>query len=92
MEGLFIVLVLAVAVGIRVWLHSVDTSRIREAAEKNNWQDVSISWSPFAPGWVFAKGERHYLVSYTDADGNKNQTYCKTSLFTGVFWRDKNID
>lgn len=86
----FFVLFAVVAVFcIRVALHHVDTRRITEAAEAKGWQGVRVDWAPFAPGWWFEKGERHYQVSYRDEEGLPAERYCKTSLMTGVFWRDR---
>ncbi len=90
MDGDIIVpLVIAVVfVGVRVFLHFKDKDRILAVAQQKGWQDITISWAPFAPGWFFEKGERHYLVSYRDRNGKRCQQYCKTSLLTGIFWRD----
>ncbi len=92
MEGGIIVLIIIIGVvGIRVAFHFVDKDRIQSASVQKGWQDVVVSWCPFAPGWFFEKGERNYLVSYRDENGNPRQRYCKTGLLTGVFWRDENI-
>jgi hypothetical protein len=83
-------LLLVPALFIRVFLHFEDKRRIQSAAVQNGWQDVVVSWCPFAPGWFFEQGERNYLVTYRDENGDKRQRYCKTGLLTGVFWRDEN--
>jgi hypothetical protein len=49
---------------------------------------VSISWNPFARGWFFEKGERHYDLTYVDRSGATISTTCKTSLLTGVYWAE----
>jgi hypothetical protein len=85
-----VVLVFIAAVVIRIILHFVDKDRIKSAAIQNGWQDVVVSWCPFAPGWFFGKDERNYLVTYRDENGNQRQRYCKTTLLTGIFWRDEN--
>ena len=84
-----LILFLVIAIGIRVVLHFVDKARIEEAAQQKGWRDVVVSWAPFAPGFFFEKGERHYLVQYCDVGGIRREVYCKTSLLTGVFWRDE---
>lgn len=86
-----IVLIIICVVGIRVALHFVDKDRIQSAAVQKGLKDVVVSWCPFAPGWFFEKGERHYVVSYRDGNGNPRRRYCKIGLLTGVFWRDENI-
>lgn len=85
--GLVFLAVLA-AISIRVGLHFIDKSRIVEAANGRGWRRVEVRWAPFAPGWFFEKGERHYRVTYRDADGARGESYCKTGLLTGVYWRD----
>jgi len=87
MDPLLIAIIAAVVL-IRIGLHFYDKSRITKAAQGKGWQAVAVTWSPFAPGWFFEKGERHYRVWYSDEYGNRCGRYCKTSLFTGVFWRD----
>ncbi|HOZ46970.1 MAG TPA: hypothetical protein PLO37_15255 [Candidatus Hydrogenedentes bacterium] len=85
------VAIVAVAVGailLRVALHYMDKGRIRAAAQRKGWQNVVISWAPFSPGWMLEQNERHYHVTYADADGDAHQVYCKTSLLTGVYWRE----
>jgi len=74
---------------IRIFLHSIDKSNISDAASAKGWTNVDIRWAPFAPGFFFEKGERHYYVTYTNKDGKRGGRYCKTSLLTGVFWRDE---
>ncbi len=73
---------------VRVWMHFVDKRRVVEAANERGWQRVEVHWEPFASGWFFEKGERHYRVLYRDEDGEAQDRICKTSLFTGVYWRD----
>lgn len=86
--GIFVLIALAV-IGFRVALHFLDKDRILSAASRKGWENVVVSWSPFAPGWFFEKGERHYLVTYLDENGKPGQRYCKTGLLTGVYWRDE---
>jgi len=88
MEPAIVILVLLFAVSIRVLLGIIDKRRIREAASKRGWRRVLVYWSPFAPGWFFEKGERHYRVLFRDEDGEEAELYCKTGLLTGVYWRD----
>jgi hypothetical protein len=76
------------AIAIRVAMHFVDKSRIKEEVESHRGRVVSISWNPFGRGWFFEKGERHYNVTYVDQSGQTISTSCKTSLFTGVYWAE----
>jgi hypothetical protein len=84
----FVLLLVMLFSMFRLVLHFIDTTTITEAARQKGWTEVSVRWSPFAPGWLFERGERHYRVSFTDKDGLKKSQYCKTGIFTGVFWRD----
>jgi len=85
---LFVSSVAALAVTVRVILHFVDRRRIMRLARSRGWSDVSVRWAPFARGWFGESAERCYRVSYTDALGVRLQRVCKTSMLTGVFWRD----
>jgi hypothetical protein len=78
----------ATLVLFRVPLHFFDKANILEAAREKGWTRVRVQWAPFAPGFFFENRERHYYVSYVDKDGKRGGRYCKTSLMTGVFWRD----
>ena len=52
----------AVGVGlvIRVVMHFVDKSRIKDDVESKGGRINSINWNPFGRGWFFEKNERHY--------------------------------
>ena len=88
MDPILIVVIIAAIIGWRFMMHSIDKSRIIESGNEKGWRDIEVSWAPFAPGALFEKGERHYSISYTDLSGMRSQRYCKTSMLTGVFWRD----
>ncbi|MCB9913660.1 MAG: hypothetical protein H6828_00765 [Planctomycetes bacterium] len=89
MDGLLLILpVLGVVVAVRVALHHADKERIRIAATSRGWSSVEVSWAPFAPGWFFEKGERHYRVDFVDEHGRRGEVYCKTGMLTGVYWRE----
>jgi hypothetical protein len=87
-EGLMIALAIALVIAVRVLLHFVDKARIMSAAQRKGWREIEVSWCPFAPGWFFEKGERHYSVRYRDEYGSYRERYVKTGLLTGVYWRD----
>jgi len=89
MEVVAFVAVFALIIVVRVWLHFLDVARIKDAARRKGWGDVDVSWAPFAPGFLFEKGERHYLVAYFGEGSNiRRHRYCKTSMLTGVYWRE----
>jgi len=85
---LFYLALLLAGLAIRIALHFVDKGRIEEAARSKGWREVVIHWAPLAPGFFFEPRERHYFVTYRDQDGRSGQVYCKTSLLTGIFWRN----
>ena len=84
----FLVLAILVGLAIRIIMHFVDKSRIKEEIESKGGRVLSIAWNPFARGWFFEKNERHYDVNYIDRSGQKVSTTCKTSLFTGIYWAE----
>jgi len=89
MNAGFMLLILVGAIAIRIGLHFLDKKNILLAAELKGWREIEVVWAPFAPGWFFEKGERHYQVTYADPTGRWHEVYCKTSLFTGIYWRDE---
>ncbi len=84
------IFLLAVGAGlaIRVIMHFVDKSRIKDEVESKGGRVISIRWSPFGRGWFFEKNERQYSITYTDRSGANVSANCKTSLFTGVYWAE----
>jgi len=79
---------LLVILAIRFALHHVDKSQIISAARRKGWRRMDVKWRPFAPGWFFENGERHYRVTYDDKNRFRKSKFCKTGLLTGVYWRD----
>jgi hypothetical protein len=90
MNAYTVVLIAAIAIAIRIGLYFLDKKKVQAAAERKGWKNIEITWAPFAPGWFFEKGERHYKVLYADDQDRWQEVYCKTSLLTGVYWRDAN--
>lgn len=84
------IFLLAITAGlaIRILMHFVDKSRIKDEVESRGGRVISISWNPFGRGWFFEKNERHYSVTYTERSGTTVVADCKTSLFTGIYWAD----
>lgn len=91
-EGLALALVV-IAGYIAVWYFKRDRDEDRIVAEiaKQGGEVLRLEWKPFAPGILGAMGdrnERHYVVRYRDRAGNEYQGLCKTSSWTGVYWRE----
>jgi hypothetical protein len=84
------IVVIIVFVGSRIALNMYfDKKRIRDKAKELGYKEVQISWSPFIADALFERNERHYRVSYITDDGLPHMRYCKTSTFTGVYWREE---
>ena len=66
---------------------SWDRERIKLAASGKRWKVNNITWEPFGPGWVGEKGDRIYSVAVLDEDGLYRNVYCKTSIWSGVYWK-----
>lgn len=64
-----------------------DKNRIKKDAESKGFSLVSIEWAPFAPGWWAENSERMYKVVLKEKSGGIKEVYCKTSSFTGVYWK-----
>ncbi len=87
---IWFIVVIIVFVGSRIALNMYfDRKRIRNKADRLGYKEVHISWSPFAPGALFDRNERHYRVSYLAENGLPYTRYCKTSIFTGVYWYEE---
>jgi hypothetical protein len=80
-------LAIGAGLGIRVVMHFVDKSRIKDEVESSGGRIISIRWNPFGRGWFLEKNERHYSVSIPIGRRHRSAT-CKTSFFTGVYWAD----
>ena len=74
---------------ILVW---IDKSTIRTEVEGNGHKIIEISWNPFGSGWFGEKGERQYAVIYCNSNGDIVRGECKTSIFTGVYWKKNSPD
>jgi hypothetical protein len=93
MEGflLLIPLVIIIAIVIRLAAGGLDHDRVRQYVESRGGRVIEANWSPFGPGWFGEKSDRIYAVRYLDRDGNEHQAYCKTSMWTGVYFTEDRI-
>jgi hypothetical protein len=85
---IFILIILLLII-IQVILIHLDKDRIADAVEKNGWKILSMVWRPFSPGWIGERNERQYEVNFIDENGIQRKRICKTSLLTGLYWRDE---
>ena len=76
------------AVG-RLIADGMDRRRIRDHLAERGCQTIQIRWNPFGPGWFGEKSDRIYEVIYINESGKQVVANCKTSMFSGVYWRDR---
>ncbi|MBU1218546.1 DivIVA domain-containing protein [Myxococcota bacterium] len=79
------------SIGLYVFSFSLDKDRIRDYITTRGGKVIETNWAPFGPGWFGEKSDRIHQVIYIDAEGNKHDAYCKTSLFTGVYFTEDKI-
>jgi hypothetical protein len=89
--GVAITAVVLLVVGL-IWLVGwMDRDRIREYIASRRGELLETSWSPFGPGWFARDKQTIYFVRYLDGDGNEHEAYCKTGLFSGVYFTQDEI-
>jgi hypothetical protein len=85
---LFIPVVIVVAITVRIIAGFMDRERIQRFIGERSGRVLEISWAPFGPGWFGARGTRIYAVAYADKEGMRHDVYCKTSMWSGVYFTD----
>lgn len=80
---------IAIIVGIRLLAGHWDRERIKADLVRRGARVDEIAWSPFGKGWFGEKGDRIYRVSFIPAAGPHRTAWCKTSMWSGVFWSDE---
>lgn len=88
MGPIAIAYLLLLFVGYRIVVFHIDRSNISSAARQKGIRNATITWAPFAPGWLFERSKRSYSVHFLDDDGKDRVRYCQISLLTGIYWRD----
>lgn len=93
MEFAFLLIpaVLIVAIVLRLVAGSLDRDRIRQYVESRGGELIKTTWDPFGPGWFGTRNDRIYAVHYYDRDGHEHRAYCKTSMWTGVYFTEDRI-
>lgn len=81
-------LVIPLIVAVRVVADRMDRSRIRDDVGERGGVVEDITWHPFGRGWFGEKSDRIYEVAWTDSESASHVSWCKTSLFTGVYWSE----
>ena len=80
--------VVPLIVAVRVVADRMDRGRIRDDVGERGGVVEDISWRPFGRGWFGEKSDRIYEVAWTDSERIAHVSWCKTSLFTGVYWSE----
>ncbi len=80
-----------IAIFIRLGAGSADHDRIHAELQSKGATNIQIEWSPLGKGWFGEKNDRIYLVTYTDIAGGVHRTWCKTSMFGGVYFSDHEV-
>ena len=95
MEGPAVVFLFLFAIGIAVLFRlaagSMDGNRVDDYVRSRGGKLISKHWSPFGRGWFGEKDSRIYEIEYIDADGNRHQATCKTSMLSGVYMTEDRI-
>lgn len=86
--AIWIVLGLAVGLGIRIVAGILDKQRIEAEIVAKGGQIVSIRWTPFAKGWLGSKNERLYEVVWTDKAEVRHCATVKTAMLAGNYFAD----
>jgi hypothetical protein len=87
----YIAIGLAIVVSLRLLAMFCDHWRIGNYIRRQGGELQVCRWSPLGPGWFGEKRDRIYFVVFTDGDGSQHRAYCKTSLFTGVYFTQDRI-
>ena len=95
MEGpavaILFLFVVGIAIVIRLIAGSMDGDRVDDYVRTRGGKLISKHWSPFGRGWFGEKDSRIYEIEYIDADGNRHQATCKTSMLSGVYMTEDRI-
>lgn len=79
------------AVVARVLAGVLDHWRISNYIVSRGGEVQSCRWTPFGPGWFGEKRDRIYFVAFTDGATRVHRAYCKTSLWTGVYFTEDRV-
>jgi hypothetical protein len=83
--------IIIIIILVRFIAGGLDDDRIKTFIENQGGKMISKSWDPFGKGWFGDKSNRIYKVIYLDKDGNKHESYVKTSAFSGVYFTEDKV-
>lgn len=84
---IILIVVVPAAIVYRVLAGRADRDRIQEDIESRGGKVLDIDQNLFAPGWFWSGNQRGYDVKYETTDGKVINSTCRTSMFSGVYWR-----
>jgi len=91
MSPLGVVALVLMIVVVRLSAGVLDRDRIRRHIQMRGGVLVEAVWAPLGRGWFGGRGDRIYRVWYRDQQGNGRRAYCKTSLWSGVYFTEDEI-
>lgn len=90
---LAIIVAFSIAVVIYIDLRwRADYLRIANDLARRGAQIVRARRRIFAPGRISNRSERFYLVDYISRAEKATQAYCRTSMFSGVYWHGGSLE
>lgn len=72
------------------WTRGSGQRRIERDIRNKGGKLISIFYDPYADG-LFTRDGEIYQVQYKDAWGNTHKAQCKTSFFTGVYYKNDEV-
>ena len=83
-----VILILCVALPLLIFCVSclLDRSRIRKVIAATGGTVLAMTWTPFGRGWLMARAQRIYRVTFRNRAGETVTGICKTSMTSGVSW------
>lgn len=76
---------------LRLFAGELDRDRVKAYIEARGGELLEVRWAPFGPGWPAEGASRIYRVRYFDKDRNERLAYCKTSMWSGVYFTWDNV-
>ncbi|MHC4660763.1 MAG: hypothetical protein ACYS8W_03655 [Planctomycetota bacterium] len=83
--------IIIVGLLIRYLAGHLDRDRIKDYVHHDGGKIINIEWRLIGPGWFGSQNQRIYEVIFIDRKGRRHQAYCRTSLFSGIYWTEDRI-
>lgn len=86
-EAIVIIALLAGVLIVRLIAGRFDHARIAQEIGRQGGDLRSCQWHLFGPGWLGDKN-RIYHLRYLDREGNEHEAFCKTGMWSGVYFTE----